>query len=60
MKSLNRTLVNKLVVVVLLKLAVLTAIWWLFIRDERVHVDTQRVTSHLLSPSDGPSSGGKP
>ncbi|HSQ71913.1 MAG TPA: hypothetical protein VLM87_05780 [Rubrivivax sp.] len=31
----------------LLKLVVLTALWWTFIRDVRVEVDTERAAAHV-------------
>jgi hypothetical protein len=48
MKPLDKTLVRKLAVVLLLKLAVLVALWWGFVRDERVTVDPSRVAAQFL------------
>jgi uncharacterized protein involved in cysteine biosynthesis len=55
----EHTLLRHLVLAVLLKLALLTALWWVFVRDAHVAVDAQSTASHLggpaapLSPSDG-------
>ena len=40
-------LLRHLVTAVLLKLVVLTALWWTFIRDVRVEVDTERAAAHV-------------
>lgn len=48
MKPLDKTLVRKLAVVLLLKLAVLVALWWGFVRDERVTLDPSRVATQFL------------
>ncbi|AGX86441.1 cytochrome oxidase putative small subunit CydP [Candidatus Symbiobacter mobilis] len=56
MAPLDRSLLRKLVVAVLLKLVVLTILWWAFVRDHRVAVDPEWVTSILFSsPSQGDS-----
>jgi cbb3-type cytochrome oxidase subunit 3 len=47
----NRSLVRKLAWTVLLKLLVLTAIWWAFIRDQKVTVDSETAAEHLLAPA---------
>jgi hypothetical protein len=60
MKPLDRTLLTKLTVVVLLKLGVLTALYWAFVRPQRVQVDANRASAQLLSPSAGSATGVKP
>jgi len=44
----DRFLVRKLTVVLVIKLAVLTGLWWGFVRDQRVPVDTDRAASQML------------
>lgn len=43
----DRRLLRHLITAVVIKLVVLTALWWLFIRDVRVPVDTDRIGQHL-------------
>ena len=45
-------LVRHLAIAVALKLVVLTALWWAFVRDERVGVDVDRAAAHMGSPVD--------
>lgn len=47
----DRRLRRELIVLVILKLAVLTAIWWLFIRDVRVAVDESVAARHFTATS---------
>jgi len=44
----DKTLVRKLAVVLLLKLLVLLALWWIFVREQRVAVDTDAAATQLL------------
>ena len=46
----DRTLVRKLAVVLVVKLVVLMALWWFFVRDQRVLVDGEGVATQLLGP----------
>ena len=46
----NRSLVRKLAWVVVLKLILITAIWWMFMRDQRVKVEPETAAEHLLAP----------
>jgi hypothetical protein len=48
MKAARDPLVRHLAIAVALKLAVLCALWWAFIRDERVGVDIDRAAAHLV------------
>ena len=52
MKADHDTLVRHLALAVALKLVVLSALWWAFVRDERVCVDGDRAAAHLGSPVD--------
>ena len=50
----NRTdqkLLRELVVVVVLKLIVLVALWFAFVRDQRVSVDAASVAAVVTSPA---------
>jgi len=48
MKPHDRPLLEKLAIVLALKLVVLTALWWGFVRDQRVPVNGDRVAAQLL------------
>lgn len=47
MKAASDPLLRHLALAIALKLAVLVALWWAFVRDERVGVDVERTASHL-------------
>ncbi|HEY0843888.1 MAG TPA: hypothetical protein VGE12_00870 [Noviherbaspirillum sp.] len=49
MSPTDRRLLRHLVTAVLVKLLVLTALWWTFVRDARVSVDTERVAAQVSS-----------
>lgn len=53
MKPHDKTLVKKLATVLVIKLAVLLALWWGFVRDERVTVDGEAAAARLLGPAQG-------
>ncbi len=44
----DSALVRKLVIAVILKLLVLLALWWAFIREQRVEVDGRAAAAHVL------------
>ena len=46
----DKTLVKKLAVVLVLKLAVLVALWWVFVREQHVAVDENNVAAQFLTP----------
>ena len=48
MKTLDKTLVRKLAVVLVLKLVVLAVLWWGFVREQRVTVDGGSVAAQFL------------
>lgn len=50
----DRLLVRKLAVVLAIKLVVLTGLWWGFVRDQRVPVDTDRAAMQLLGRHPAP------
>jgi len=49
----NRRLRRELILLVIAKLIVLTAIWWLFIRDARVAVDDTTAARHFTTAQQG-------
>jgi len=53
MRTDSTRLVRHLVIAVLVKLALLLALWWLFVRDHRVPVDAEQAAAHLVTPADG-------
>jgi hypothetical protein len=48
MKPLDRSLIRKLAMVLLIKLALLTALWWVFVREQRVMVNSESVAAQFL------------
>lgn len=52
----TRLLLHHLIVVVIVKLLVLTAIWWVFIRDQRVPVDAERAAAAIVADRPATSS----
>ncbi len=42
-------LLRHLAIAVIVKLLVLTALWWLFIRDQRVPVDAERAAAAIVA-----------
>ncbi|WP_114649437.1 cytochrome oxidase putative small subunit CydP [Pseudothauera hydrothermalis] len=57
----DRKLLREIVVVVVLKLVLIAALWWGFIRDHKVEVDSARMAVHaaggLQQPDDGETDG---
>jgi hypothetical protein len=43
----EQRLLRHLVIAVTVKLALLTALWWLFVRDDRVHVDADQTAAQM-------------
>lgn len=43
----DKLLLRHLVIAVLIKLALLTALWWLFVRDARVSVDPDAIVDRI-------------
>jgi uncharacterized protein involved in cysteine biosynthesis len=56
----DKRLLRHLVLAVLIKLALLTALWWIFVRDAHVAVDAQSTATHLGGPAPSPSDGVTP
>lgn len=50
MRHPDKPLLRHLIIAVLVKLVLLTGLWWAFVRDARVEVDTTAVTRHLGGP----------
>ncbi|QID19828.1 hypothetical protein G3580_12120 [Nitrogeniibacter mangrovi] len=53
----DRTLVRKLALVVAIKLAAIFALWWVFVRDDRIVPAADMVAEHIGQRSDSPSQG---
>lgn len=47
MNHVDRHLLRHIVIAVLVKLLVLTALWWGFVRDARVSVDTESAAARI-------------
>jgi hypothetical protein len=43
----DKTLVKKLAIVLVLKLIVLLALWWFFVRENRVSIDARSAAEQL-------------
>ena len=56
----EKSLTKRLTVVLVIKLAVLLALWIGFVRDQRVIVDADRVAAQLLQSVATPTKGLKP
>jgi hypothetical protein len=50
MKTPDKSLLTKLTIAVMVKLVVLTCLWWVFFHDQGVAIDAQLVSDQLLSP----------
>jgi hypothetical protein len=48
MEPKDRLLLHKLATVLVVKLVVLTGLWWGFVREQRVPVDTDAAATQLL------------
>lgn len=44
-------LLRHLTIAVVVKLAVLVALWWVFVRDLRIPVDGEAAAAHLAAPA---------
>lgn len=60
MKPLDKTLVRKLALVLLFKLALLFLLWWGFVRVESVHTDGDSVAARFLQSPVIPAKGVPP
>lgn len=47
----DRKLVRELVLIVVIKLILITALWWVFIREERLAVAPESVSSRFVPPA---------
>lgn len=56
----DKTLARKLALVLLLKLALLLALWWGFVREQRVTVDADSAAAQLLQSVPAPAKGAIP
>lgn len=46
----DRSLTRKLAIALAIKLLVLTGLWWGFVREQRVPVDTDAAAAQMLGP----------
>ncbi len=60
MNPMDKTLTRKLALVLLLKLALLMALWWGFVREQRVTVDADKVAAQILQGVPTSAQGAKP
>ncbi len=56
----DKTLVKKLAIVLVLKLIVLLALWWFFVRENRVSIDERSAAEQLLSSAPSTEQRKKP
>jgi len=56
----DKTLVKKLIVVLVIKLTALVALWWFFVREQHVQVDSNSVTTQFLAPAPTQAKGTQP
>jgi Tfp pilus assembly protein PilO len=56
----DKTLVKKLAIVLVLKLIVLLALWWFFVRENRVSIDARSAAEQLLSSAPSTEQRKKP
>jgi hypothetical protein len=47
----DKSLLRKLALVLVLKLAILLALWWVFVREQGVAVDGNSVAAQFLQPA---------
>ncbi|MGQ9723834.1 MAG: cytochrome oxidase putative small subunit CydP [Tepidimonas sp.] len=55
MNPLDQTLVRKLAIVLVIKLAVLVGLWWVFVREYRVTPQESSVATQLLGSGNSES-----
>jgi hypothetical protein len=56
----DKSLASKLALVLLIKLVLLLALWWVFVREQRVTIDADNVAAKLLQAVPTPIQGAKP
>lgn len=55
----DNRLLRHLVTAMLVKLLALAAIWWCFVRDARVGIDTDATSRHVAAAAAAPSPAGE-
>jgi hypothetical protein len=53
----DTSLLRKLAIVLVIKLAILLALWWLFVREQGVAVDDSGVAAQFLPPAQPATQG---
>ncbi|MDZ7920188.1 cytochrome oxidase putative small subunit CydP [Rhodoferax sp.] len=56
----DKTLVKKLIIVLAIKLVALMGLWWLFVREQHVPVDSNSVSTQFLAPALTQAKGTQP
>jgi hypothetical protein len=56
----DKNLFNNLAIALVLKLAILVALWWVYVRDQRVAVDGNSVAAQFLTRAPTTAQGSKP
>ena len=51
MNSADQGLLRHIAVVVVVKLVLITALWWVFVRDAKVAVDSAAMAAQISAPS---------
>ena len=59
MKTPSHPLLHQLAWAIVIKLLLLTAIWWFFLADQKVEVDAEQASSHLLMYPTGLKQGAR-
>jgi hypothetical protein len=59
MRFSDQILIRKLAIVLVFKLAILLALWWVFVRDARVPVDGNSVAAQFLQSAELAVKGSK-
>jgi hypothetical protein len=60
MKNLDRTLVRNLALVLVLKLFVLSGLWWVFVRDHQTSIDGDSVAAQFFPKASNSANGVSP
>jgi hypothetical protein len=58
--AMDKPLVRKLTLVLLLKIMLLAGFWWFFVREQRVAIDADHVAAQFLQGVRTPVQGVKP
>ena len=59
MRIADRDFIREIVVILFIKLLLLGALWWCFVRDARVPLDAGKVAAQLAADGSRPDAGGR-